>query len=226
MATIKITPTLRDEITRKAAEPFEAAIINLLVITNPKDADLLYNTVVPIELEQTLSALPKEWGPSFGDSMHMRVVDGQNHILSLEMKFRRRPCLYQWSSGASYPPVRSWNDLRPIGVEKHYSSNWPPIELRVFNTLGLNVDYVSKCAELTKDRDTLIAGLNKVLDSAPTINSAIKIWPALETYLSDERKAKLHEVVERRKSTEALAEELDLDVLNVAHITQRMTGGV
>jgi hypothetical protein len=70
-----------------------------------------------------------------------------------------------------------------------------------------------------------LAGINKVLDSAPTINSVIKIWPAIETYLSDEKKTKLHEVIER-KSTSKIKEELNLDELNVAHITQRMAGGV
>jgi hypothetical protein len=225
MATIKITPTLRDEITRKAAEPFETAITNLLTITNPKDADMLYATIVPPELEQTLCALPKEWGIPFSDSLQMHVVDGLNYILSLKVKFRRKPCLYQWSASPTLPPVTSWNAPRPIGVEKHYNNSWPQIELSIFNALGLSVNYADKCTELAKDRDTLLAGISKVLDSAPTINSAIKIWPAIETYLNDDRKAKLHETVER-KSASKIKEELNLDELNIAHITQRMAGGV
>jgi hypothetical protein len=225
MAILKITPTLRNEITRKAAEPFETAITNLLTITNPKDVDLLYATVVPPDLEQTLCSLPKEWSINFGTEMRMRVKNANMHIMSLYLKFKRRPCMYSWTHGVSYPPVNNWKEPRPIGVESQYNSTWPKIELSVFNALGLSVNYADKCAELAKDRDTLLAGINKVLDSAPTINSVIKIWPAIETYLSDEKKTKLHEVIER-KSTSKIKEELNLDELNVAHITQRMAGGV
>jgi len=225
MATIKITPALRNEITRKAAGPFEKAISDLLEVTNPKDADMLYATIVPPELEQALCALPKGWGLAFSDRLQMQLVDGLNHILSLEIKFKRRPCQYYWDKAPTHPPLENWNTPQPIGAERRYRPDWPKIELNIFNTLGLSVDYVGKCAELVKDRDTLLAGINKVLDSTPTINSAIKIWPAIETYLSDEKKAKLHEVTER-KSASKIKEELNLDDLNVAHITQRMTGGV
>jgi hypothetical protein len=226
MATLKITPTLRDEITRKAAEPFENAITKLLTITNPKDADLLYATVVPPDLEQKLCSLPKEWSINFGSEMHMRVNNKEELVIPLYLKFKCRPYIYSWTHGASHPPSKGgWSSPRPIGVEGHYNPYWPKIELGIFNTLELSVDYIGKCAELAKDRDTLLAGINKVLDSVPTINSAMKFWPAIETYLSDEKKAKLHEVTER-KSASKIKEELNLDELNVAHITQRMTGGV
>lgn len=231
MAIIKITPALKDEVYRKAAEPYDAQLKALLTITNPRDVDAIYKYFVPESTEQVLKSLHKSWFDKYGDSMYVSIRPtserDSDQLFWLKLNYKRRPTVYGWSNGGNHPDrTGSWRAPPPIRVEKNTYGEWRTLPVQDLLALNLSVDYMAEATRLISERETLLDGLTKVLNSVPTVNSALKVWPALEAYLNDERKETLGKVVEKKKSADKIAQELDLDKLNVAHITQRITGAV
>ena len=86
--------------------------------------------------------------------------------------------------------------------------------------------YCRKINKLEQEQKAFVDGVKEVINAYSTLAPALKAWPALWDLISEEKKDKHREVVERRKASDTaagLAEEVDLSKLTGQVTANKLT---
>ena len=205
MATVRFSETLKEDIRRKARDMFKASIKKAEQNFPSTWADKMYDCFFPADVVAKFNALPayamKE--QSHIDFNGFRGVDIEdkehynfNNTIRLEFSSPRR-----W-------PDNFNEDI--TGFHANYSSgecvwgdtrwDWLKPEVKAYT------DKIN--AEVAK-QDSLLEGINKLMDTYSTLAPALKAWPALWDLLDDDTRERHKRVVERNKTG---SDTLDVDL--------------
>lgn len=223
MATIKLGDALVASIKAAVCKPFNEQLTQAMQVQVDSDKEKIYRTLMPAELEATLSAIPKEWEITKRDRFGIILTSNETNALALfhlRAEFaRQRPMLREWAAPHSY----GWREAKKLDIEKEFGYKWPEMTLEQLNALDLSKDYAGEICAIIEERTTQLNLVTALLEKCQTLNQVTKLWPAITHYVDAETNERLNRKAERNK---AELPEIDLTQLNVGHIKQRMLGGV
>ena len=205
MATVRFSETLKEDIRRKARGMFEQSIKKAEQGYPSTWADKMYDCFFPADVVAKFNALPayamkEETDISFsgfrGLDAELRDSYSFNNSIKLEFSSPRRwPDEFKSEVTGFHANYSSgecvWDDAR---------WDWLKPEVKAYT------DKIN--AEMAK-RDSLLEGINKLMETYSTLAPALKAWPALWDLLDDDTRERHKRVVERNKTG---SDTLDVDL--------------
>jgi len=204
MATVRFSETLKDSIRRKARDMFKESIKKAEQDYPSTWGDKIYDCFFPADVLAKFNALPayamKEQG-----HVDFRGFTGapdeerkEYHFSEIRLEFsspRRWPDEFKsevTGFNARYGSGECiWDDTR---------WDWLKPEVKAYT------DKIN--AEVAK-QDSLLEGINKLMETYSTLAPALKAWPALWDLLDDDTRERHKRVVERNKTG---SDTLDVDL--------------
>lgn len=216
MATVKITETVRNDISGVIVSQFQARrrLIEQRAILNSSDSEFFMQSVINLWLEDRGSSRAK-----------FDAVPAESFITTKRCRVRRLNTVEL----AGFVDVNDFAHQIPV---PHPFSEWSGV------SLTLNVqdnkfisDILDNVSQVQTERQLLAVeqtqmhdAVKKVLETFPTLNRAIEFWSPLESLLTNSLKDKLAKKVERNKSTQDLSklQDISLDNLNVSLVRNKL----
>tara|TARA_Y100000004_G_scaffold28072_1_gene28777 strand:+ start:435 stop:1094 length:660 start_codon:yes stop_codon:yes gene_type:complete len=205
MATVRFSETLKDNIRRKAKDMFKQSISKAEQDFPTTWADKIYDCFFPADVVAKFNALPayamkEETDIGFTGFRGVDVEERDSYSFNNSITLR-------FSSPRRWPHNF---DKDVTGFHLNYSSgdcvwgdprwDWLKPEVKAYT------DKIN--AEVAK-QDSLLEGINKLMDTYSTLAPALKAWPALWDLLDDDTRERHKKVVERNKTG---SDTLDVDL--------------
>jgi hypothetical protein len=216
MATVKITETVRNDISGVIVSQFQTRrnLIMQRAILNSSDAEFFLQSVINLWLEDNGSTRAK-----------FDAVPVESFITTRRCRVRRL-------NGVDLNGFVDLNDFaRQIPVPNPFSE-WSGVNLNldvssnqfIKDVLDNVRDAHTAKEALAAEQTQMHEAVKKVLAAFPTLNRAVEYWPPLESLLTNDLKDKLAKKIERNKSTKDLSalEDISLDNLNVSLVRNKL----
>jgi hypothetical protein len=216
MATVKITETVRNDISGVIVSQFQARrrLIEQRAILNSSDSEFFTQSIINLWLEDNGSSRAK-----------FEAVPPAAFITTRRCRIRR----------INTVDLQGFVDVNDFARQIHVPNDfaeWSGVSLTLdvssnrfvqdvlANTQQVQTERQQLAAEQTQMQDAV----KKVLEAFPTLNRAIEFWSPLESLLTNSLKDKLAKKIERNKSTQDLSqlEDISLDNLNVSLVRNKL----
>ena len=219
MATVNLTPTLRDKILDTVATPFEIQYKEAATLSREDSIVFFEKFFITPEQRAMMDALPKEWvNLSFQKPLESSLfvahkTKEKQHWFMLDLPKKDTFISYGW---ANTP-----HSERPRRIEEQ-RHGWIEVFLESAN-LPFETPYLDNLKRICEERDTMCGTVTKILDKCATLNQVEKIWPAVRKYVE----ASVVERLDRKNAPRTAAsvgiDEYEIQDLNVATIRMQMT---
>jgi hypothetical protein len=210
MATVKITETVRNEISGVIVSQFQARrrLIEQRAILNSSDSEFFTQSIINLWLEDNGSSRAKF------------------DAVPLAAFITTRRCRIRRINTVDLQGFVDVNDFaHQVPVPSPFAE-WSGVSLTldVSNNQFIK-DVLDNVRDAHTEREALAAeqsqmhdAVKKVLEAFPTLNKAVKFWSPLESLLTQYLKDKLAKKIERNKPAQDLSalEDISLDNLNVS----------
>lgn len=205
MATVRFSETLKEDIRRKARDMFKESIKKAEQNFPTTWADKMYDCFFPADVVAKFNALPayamkEETDIGFSGFRGVDVEERDSYSFENSIKL-------EFSSPRRWPANFS---VEVTGFHLNYSSgdcvwgdprwDWLKPEVKA---------YTDKINTEVAKRDSLLEGINKLMETYSTLAPALKAWPALWDLLDDDTRERHKRVVERNKTG---SDTLDVDL--------------
>jgi hypothetical protein len=216
MATVKITETVRNEISGVIVSQFQARrrLIEQRAILSSTDSELFLRNVIDMWLEDNGSSREK-----------FNAVPTESFITTRRCRVRRLNSVEL----TGFVDVNDFAHQVPV---PNPFSEWSGVQLTLDVRGNKFVsDILDNISQAQTERQLLAVeqtqmqdAVKKVLATFPTLNRAIEFWSPLESLLTNSLKDKLAKKIERNKSTQDLSqlEDISLDNLNVSLVRNKL----
>jgi len=219
MATVRFSDTLKEDIRRKARGMFEQSISKAEQDYPSTWADKMYDCFFPADVVAKFNALPAY-------AMKEETDIGFNGFRGVDVELRDSYC-FSNSIKLEFSSPRRWPDnfaIEVTGFHLNYSSgecvwgdsrwDWLKPEVKAYT------DKIN--AEVAK-RDSLLEGVNKLMETYSTLAPALKAWPALWDLLDENTRERHKRVVERNNKTGSDTLDVDLNKMTAAVTYSKLT---
>lgn len=185
MATVRITDTLKTEISTNASRIQQPAIEKARDSLDPTWGRRMYDLVFDAETRAKMNALPLCFFKTYDKLTFRGFGDANRHSVTVDV------------SGLPFPCEMPNDSVMNVG--------WRGLALRNCGPEfdGLRQEYTEYCdriAEAERKRDKFVTGVREVLDAYSTLAPALKAWPALWDLVPEDKQEKHKEVTTRRKA--------------------------
>jgi hypothetical protein len=205
MATVRFSEQLKDNIRRKAKDMFKASIKKAEQDFPTTWADKIYDCFFPADVVAKFNALPAyamkeethiDFNGFRGVDVEERDSYNFNNTIRLEFSSSRR-----WPNTFN-PEVTGFHANYSSGECVWGDSRWDWLKPEV-------KAYTDKINAQVAKQDSLLEGINKLMETYSTLAPALKAWPALWDLLDDDTRERHKRVVERNKTG---SDTLDVDL--------------
>lgn len=206
MATVRFSETLKDNIRRKAKDMFKESIKKAEENYPTTWADKMYDCFFPADVVAKFNALPAY---AMKEQPHIDF-NGFRGMPDAEDKDQYN---FNNTIRLEFSSPRRWPDeftSEVTGFNARYGSgecNWDDTR---WDWLKPEVKaYTDKINAEVAKQDSLLEGINKLMETYSTLAPALKAWPALWDLLDDDTRERHKRVVERNKTG---SDTLDVDL--------------
>lgn len=211
MATVRLTQELRDSIERNARDGIKARESAAHTrYSEMIDREQLKLDVVEVLLEQNglsremFDAIPDGWIPTRETVSFGRLNEyPANHLIGV-VQFD--------------PPLRVPYSLG--GADRYRSLNLS--DPRFLPCVEIVREYDAQVKALADERDQVIGALQALFNKCSTLKQALELFPSLEKLVPPDAMARHNEKTEKRMKAEITADGVNLDVLSVSLVRNRI----
>ena len=206
MATVRFSDTLKEDIRRKAKDMFKESIKKAEQGYPSTWADKMYDCFFPADVVAKFNALPAY---AMKEQPHIDF----NGFRGMPDTEERGQYNFNNTIRLEFSSPRRWPDeflSEVTGFHSSYSSGECVCDDTRWDWLKPEVKaYTDKINAEVAKRDSLLEGINKLMETYSTLAPALKAWPALWDLLDENTRERHKRVVERNKTT---SDKLDVDL--------------